>query len=255
MTTFDRLSLCILIVSTTAAPAFADLFNLGAASGFAVLSGAQLTNSATAFTTNGLVGGVVSVTGFSPSVVATASATTAANTAFNSAYSQALTATASATAVAALANPITPGDYQVSGGYTLPSTLTFNGAGEYIIRINGSLSDNNTVFVLENGATANDILFLATGADVENASSTFEGTIFVGGSATVRAPGDISGGIFAKGDIAIQDLHPGSGTAVIDTPSAASAVPEPTSVLLLLTIAGLVSFTARRRLLARSSAR
>jgi hypothetical protein len=251
----NRLSLCILIAGTTATPAFADLFNLGAASGFAVLSGASVTNSATTFTTNGLVGGVGGTSGFSPSVIATASATTGANTAFNSAYSLALTETGSAPAVAALANPITPGDYQVSSSLTLPSTLTFNGAGDYIIRINGSLADNNTLFVLENGATANDILFLATGADVEDTSNTFQGTLFVGGSATVDAPGTISGGIFAKGSIIIQDLHPGTGTEVIDTPSAASAVPEPTSVLLLLTVVGLAGFTARRRLLARSSAR
>jgi hypothetical protein len=255
MRALDRLSLCILIAGATTAPAFADLFNLGAASGFAVLSGAQVMNSATTFTTNGLVGGVVSVSGFSPSVTATSGATAAADTAFNSAYSQALTETAAATAVAALANPITPGDYQVSSSYTLPSTLTFNGAGDYIIRINGSLTDSSTQFVLENGATANDILFLATGANVEDTSNTFQGTLFVGGSATVNAPGTISGGIFAAGDIVIQDLHPGTGTEVIDTPSAASAVPEPTSVLLLLTVAALVSLTARRRLLARSSAR
>jgi hypothetical protein len=246
----QKAGLLIALAGVAVLPVSADVFDLGAASGFSVFSGGILQDQGVTFATNGLVGGVGGTSGFPSADVATSTQIAAANTAFDTAYTDEFNAAGSATPSSSLPSILTPGDYQTTGGITLPTTLTFNGAGDYIIRINGSLMDNATSFVLENGATANDILFLATGADVEN-GGTFDGTIFVNGSATVRAAaggGEITGGIFSMGSLDIQYINPGlASTETIDAPSASSAVPEPTSVLLLVTILGICGYGLKRR--------
>ena len=108
-----KVGLSIALANAVILPASADVFNLGAASGFAVFSGAQLQSSVT-FTTNGLVGGVVSTSGFPAGDVATPTQITNANTAFDTAYTDEITATAGATPTSTLATTLTPGDYQIT---------------------------------------------------------------------------------------------------------------------------------------------
>jgi len=73
----------------------------------------------------------------------------------------------------------TPGVYCVSGAASIGGggTITLNGAGTYIFRMDGELTTSaNSVVVLANGASACDVWWTPTAATTLGANSTFVGT-------------------------------------------------------------------------------
>lgn len=73
----------------------------------------------------------------------------------------------------------TPGVYCMSGAASIGGggTLTLNGAGTYIFRMDGALTSSpNSVVVLTNGASACDTWWTPTAATTLGANSTFIGT-------------------------------------------------------------------------------
>ncbi len=73
----------------------------------------------------------------------------------------------------------TPGVYCVSGAASIGGggTVTLNGAGTYIFRMDGALTTSaNSVVTLANGASACDVWWTPTAATTLGANSTFVGT-------------------------------------------------------------------------------
>ena len=228
MTIFCKLSSLALIAGMGIVPASADTWDLGTDAGFALFSTGAVTITSTSFSTNGGVAGNP-VTGFAGGVTPTGGQIGIFETAFGQAEGDPATFNGPA-----LASTLTPGVYQINNSVTLGPTLTFNGAGDYVIRVNGSLTDSvPTVFTLENGATAADILFLVNGVELSAAGAVIDGTIFTSGAVTLSAPGTVTDGIFANAAITIS----GAGLETVDSPGSSSVststVPEPSSVALL----------------------
>lgn len=83
----------------------------------------------------------------------------------------------------------TPGVYCVTGAASIGGggTITLDGAGTYIFRVDGGLTTSaNSLVVLSNGATACDVWWTPTAATTLGANSTFMGTV-------IAAPGITSG--------------------------------------------------------------
>lgn len=73
----------------------------------------------------------------------------------------------------------TPGVYCVTGSASIGGggTVTLNGAGTYIFRMDGALTSTaNSIVVLANGASACDVWWTPTAATTLGANSTFLGT-------------------------------------------------------------------------------
>ncbi|MEO5691370.1 MAG: ice-binding family protein [Candidatus Saccharimonadales bacterium] len=83
----------------------------------------------------------------------------------------------------------TPGVYCITGAASIGGggTITLDGAGTYIFRMDGALTTSaNSQVVLSNGATVCDVWWTPTQASTLGANSTFRGTI-------IAAPGITSG--------------------------------------------------------------
>lgn len=73
----------------------------------------------------------------------------------------------------------TPGVYCISGAASIGGggTVTLNGAGTYIFRMDGALTSSpNSIVVLSNGASACDVWWTPTAGTTLGANSTFFGT-------------------------------------------------------------------------------
>jgi uncharacterized protein YjdB len=183
------------LLTVTAAPTLplAGSVNLGSAANFGVLAGTSLTNNS---------GGTTLVTGDVGSPSQTVDPTQAAG------YSNYKSGAILSTALADLQTAITdangrtcnvnfaggidlgglvigPGVYCFSGAINITGTLTLNGPGVYIFRTALTLNATaNSIVALNNGATADDVNWLATGPTTLGANSVFKGNI-LGQSAAI----------------------------------------------------------------------
>lgn len=82
----------------------------------------------------------------------------------------------------------TPGVYCVTGAASVGGggTITLNGAGTYIFRIDGQLTTSaNSVVALGSGATACDVWWTPTQATTLGADTTFRGTVISASGITI----------------------------------------------------------------------
>ena len=183
-----------LIVSATApaTPPVASV-NLGRASGFAVLAGTSLTNNA---------GGTTLVTGDVGAPSQTTDPTQAPGYAnyksgaiLNNALADLQIAIADAnnrTCDVTFAGDIDlggltlpPGVYCYAGAISVTGTLKLNGPGVYIFRTALTLNTTaNSIVSLVNGANAEDVTWVPTGATTLGANSVFKGSV-LGKSAAI----------------------------------------------------------------------
>jgi len=114
-------------------------------------------------------------------------------------------------------NPFLPDTYyDTNADITYANkTLTFNGSGRYYIRAGGGINLSACTFVLQNGATANNIYFLTDYfATITNPTGPTQGLLVAYGdiTLTVPTPTDIFNGvIYSRSSITI------NGSATINT--------------------------------------
>jgi hypothetical protein len=212
---------------------------LATAATYGILAASAITNSVGTSIVNGNLGEYPgnTVTG----AFTVSGATNLANTAAQTAQSDALSAFTTmqteglaGTTIAASLDGVTlvPGAYQFTGGAATlansgPATLTFNGAGTYILYTASTLTTGAggvPTMVLENGATANDIFWIIGSSATINSGSagTFEGNIVAYSSIT-----DTLGGIVNGSLIALNAAVTLSDTATINAQSAPTPAPGP----------------------------
>jgi uncharacterized repeat protein (TIGR01451 family) len=105
---------------------------------------------------------------------------------------------------------ITPGVYcqnTPAAASTLSGTLTLNGAGIYIIRLNGALTTTaGSSISLTNGACFDNVYFQVNGAVDIGAGSVFRGTILANGAISLLAGASLEGrGLSIAGAIALSN--------------------------------------------------
>lgn len=235
--------------------------SLGTASNFEVLAGSTITSTGETVINGGDVGlsPGTSITGFPPGIISAPYTMEAANGLAAQAESDLVTAYNTAAGLSPTANltgqdlgglTLTPGVYFFSSSAGLTGTLTLNDEG-----------NPNALFVFQIGST------LTTAADSSvvtiNSGSTPDLDIFwqVGSSATVGTDTDFEGNILAETSITMNTGATNSdgrllainGAVTLDANTlTTSAVPEPSSLLLLG--AGLATvFVFRRRFLLHKS--
>ncbi len=195
---------------------------LGNAAGYAILGASAVTNSVGSTTLTGNLGispnGPSSVTGTfvvsgatNEGNAAAAAAQTSAQSAFTSMQTLGLAGTTIAAELGG--QTLTPGNYQSATSFGLSltsghSTLTFNGAGTYILYSPSTLltgasgSTDVPTMVLENGATAANIYWIVGSSATINQSTASIGATFVGNvlaedSITVTQSSTVDGGLIA----------------------------------------------------------
>jgi uncharacterized phage protein gp47/JayE len=186
---------------------------LATAGNFAVLANSTITNTgSTTITGNlGLYPGT-SVTGFPPGTVSGTqyianSIAQQAETDAASAYTTLHSVTGTVISATLDGQTLTPGTYAITTGASLaqsgPGTLTFNGAGTYVIKCSSTLvtgAGGLPTMALTGGATAANIYWLVGSSATINVSDTgtFEGNILAQASITVDG-GSVSGRLIAIG--------------------------------------------------------
>lgn len=185
---------------------------LGAASTFAALAYSAITGSTGAGSAlTGNIGifptAATGITNFPPSSYSGteyAADTTAqqAQAAAQAAYITFTTGSATSILPTLDGQTLVPGTY-TTGAATLNGTLTFNGAGVYVIRTTSTLITGATgtpVMNLTNGATANNIYWaVSTAATINSAfPGTFQGSVITNsGAITVTDGGTVEGSLVA----------------------------------------------------------
>ncbi|MDX6567921.1 MAG: hypothetical protein QOH15_499, partial [Gaiellales bacterium] len=210
---------CLLIAgfvvpSANAAPT--TMVNLGAASTYAVLSGASVGNTVSApgaphTTLRGDLGVKVSTqpTGFPPGVVTGAvnvgnAAATTAHAALVAAYNDVAGRTGGAPLAGALAGAtILPGLYTVAGAVSNTGTVTLDGGGNpnavFVFQVDGALAmAAASHVVLVNGAQASRVFWQVNGAGAVGASADFAGTLMALDAVAVGSGTLVNGRAFAR---------------------------------------------------------
>ncbi len=195
-----------------ASPAWAQ--TLGAASGFAVLGGTNVTCTAPgsiigdvgvspgvdpSFTNTGCV-----ITGATPP--ATNAAATAARTAFLGAYTELQSTACTATLPSTITGPVTllPGVYCTAGALTGTGVLTLDAQGDanavWVFKIGAALTGTNFSVVMAGGGQACKV-YWAPGAGVTMTTSAFSGNILAGdatGGSITMTGGTLAGRALAN---------------------------------------------------------
>jgi hypothetical protein len=200
---------------------------LGVAANYAVLGASAISNTGSSVLTGnlGLYPGT-SVTGFPPGTFSGAEnianpAAAAAQAAAQSAYTS--LGSGSFTAIPAVldAQVLTPGNYSTGAASLAGSgagTLTFNGAGRYVIKCASTLTTGAgglPSMVLSNGATAANIFWLVGSSATLNSGTagTFQGNVIAQVSITDTLGGTVNGSLAAL-----------TGAVTLSAASAVSAV-------------------------------
>ncbi len=187
---------------------------LGSAAAYGILAASAITNSVGTSTVNGNLGEYPgsTVTGAFTVTGATNLGNSAAHTAQNdalSAYTSMQTLGMAGTAISSNLDgqTLTPGNYKESSGTfhlasSGPATLTFNGAGTYIIYAASTLTTGAggvPTMVLTGGATAANIFWIVGSSATINSGSagTFEGNIVAQASITDTLGGIVNGSLIA----------------------------------------------------------
>ncbi|MEZ0485176.1 ice-binding family protein [Fibrella aquatica] len=104
---------------------------------------------------------------------------------------------------------LTPGIYcqPLAAASSLNGTLTLNGPGTYIIKLNSALTTNaGSVVALTNGACINDVYFQINGAVDLGTGSVFRGTILANGAISLASGATLEGrALSIAGAISISD--------------------------------------------------
>jgi hypothetical protein len=211
-TTFTAVPLCGMSGSPPAPPPPSPPLSpvtteLGVAANYAVLAYSGVTNTGNTVITGGDVGSspTPAITGFPPAIVVPPAIIDnadagAAQTAALAAYNYYSTLPSGTIISSVSSQTFTPGTYTALSTLLFTGgTVTLNGAGVYIFQVGSALNVTTgpTTFVLTNGATADDVIFVVGSAasfDANQATGSFVGTIiaqagisFVGGTLTGRA--------------------------------------------------------------------
>lgn len=132
----------------------------------------------------------------------------------------------------------TPGVYCIDGAASIGGggTITLNGAGAYIFRMDGALTTSaNSVVTLAGGASACDIWWTPTAATTLGANSTFSGTDIDAAGITIGSTVTWVGQALAFGGTVSTDVDtissPTCSPSRADTPGGGgSGTPTPTPV-------------------------
>jgi len=216
---FTGIEVTILSSDSASAVATKTVAAMNASSGgmgaFAILGASAVTNTGSSVLTGdlGIYPGT-SITGFPPGTYTggehiadgvASSAQTAAQASFTSKQTLGLAGT---TISATLdGQTLTPGNYQFTGGAahlatSATGTLTFNGAGTYILYTASTLTTGAggvPVMTLENGATSANIYWIVGSSATINSGSagTFQGNIIAQASITDTLGGTVNGSLIA----------------------------------------------------------
>jgi hypothetical protein len=207
------LLVCALASAPSALAASTPTVNLGQAAGYAVISGASVTNTNTGTTgdstVRGDIGSPVAPTGFPPGVLdgtmQVGSADTTAYSDFLTAYNEAQSRPAG-TALPALAGAtLTPGLYtdSAAAGMAASTDLTLDGGGNpssvFVIQVNGALSLGAGAQVkLTGDAQAANVFWQVNGAFALGADAQFAGTVLAATSGAIGADSLVNGRVLAE---------------------------------------------------------
>ncbi|WP_375444863.1 ice-binding family protein [uncultured Fibrella sp.] len=209
--------LCILVLAWSTA-AFAQAPNLGTTATFALFTASGAFNNTGAAVVTGDVG--TSVGAFNafppgtligqtrlPGSTQATQAATDVTTAYNS-----LTSVACGTLISPIlgnGQVLTAGVYcqTTAAPSSLTGTLTLNGPGTYIIKLNSALTTAaGSAINLTNGACINDVFFQVNGAVDLGTNSFFRGTILANGAISLASGATLEGrGLSIAGAISISD--------------------------------------------------
>lgn len=229
-------------LSTTLVASAATSPGLGAANSFVILS-STYTNTASGTTLNGDLGYTIP-----PETNPTVNgATHSANTTYNQAgidqgaaltnlNNQACSYTfddgdidlASAIVNGGPVGTYTPGVYCITGAASIGGggTVTLNGAGTYIFRMDGALTTSaDSSVVLANGASTCDVWWTPTAATTLGANSTFLGTDISPAGITIGSNVDWTGRALAFGGTVSTDSDRISAGACSTTPGDGTTPP------------------------------
>lgn len=93
---------------------------------------------------------------------------------------------------------LTPGIYKFDTSAQLTGTLTLNGAGQYIFQIGSTLTTaSSAVVTLENGATADNVVWAVGSSATLGTSTAFAGNIFALASVTANTGASVNGRLYA----------------------------------------------------------
>jgi hypothetical protein len=202
------------VSSNAAAPT--TMVNLGAASAYAVLSGASVGNTVSApgaphTTLRGGLGVKANTppTGFPPGIVTGAfdignAAATQAHAALVAAYEDVAGRTGGETLAGALAGTtITPGLYNVTGAVSNTGTLTLDGGNNpnavFVFQVGGAMAmAAGSHVVLINGARASRVFWQVNGAGAIGANADFAGTLMALDAVAVGNGSMVNGRAFAR---------------------------------------------------------
>jgi hypothetical protein len=106
-------------------------------------------------------------------------------------------------AIAFTNETLTPGVYDSAGALTITGTITLDGLGQadplFIIRGPGAFTTAvNTEIRLINGANANNVFWVATGAITTGAPTIMKGTLFSSSTVALGANTQIEGRMFSR---------------------------------------------------------
>ena len=212
---------CLLIAGFALAVPSADaapttMVDLGAASTYAVLSGASVGNTVSAdgaphTTLRGDLGVKANTqpTGFPPGIVTGAvnvgnAAAAAAHLALVAAYNDVAGRTGGAALAGALAGAtIAPGLHTVAGAVSNAGTVTLNGGGNpnavFVFQVGGALAmAAGSHVVLTNGAQASRVFWQVNGAGAIGANADFAGTLMALDAVAVGNGSMVNGRAFAR---------------------------------------------------------
>jgi hypothetical protein len=211
-TTFTAVPLCGMSGSPPSPPSPAPPLSpvtteLASAANYAVLAYSGITNTGNTVITGGDIGSspTPAISGFPPGIVVPPAIVDnadagAARIDAQIAYNYYSTLPSGTIISSVSSQTFTPGTYTALSTLLFTGgTVTLNGAGVYIFQVGSALNVTTgpTTFVLTNGATADDVIFVVGSAasfDANQATGSFVGTIiaqagvsFVGGTLTGRA--------------------------------------------------------------------
>jgi hypothetical protein len=204
---------CALVSAPSALAASTPTVNLGQAAGYAVMSGASVTNADTGITgdttVRGDLGAPTQPTGFPPGVV---TGTIQVGSADATAYSDMLAAynevqaRTGGTALPALAGAtLTPGLYTsaAAAGLAASTTVTLDGGGDpnavFVFQVNGALALGAGAKVkLTGGAQASHVFWQVNGAFSLGAVGQFAGTALANTTGGIGTDSVVNGRVLAQ---------------------------------------------------------